>query len=329
MTKNWLSVLLIGILVAGCHSPTVEPTVTTPAVSATPPHLPAPTITLSPTPTLLPHPTLTPTPEPTSTPEPTFTPAATHTPRPGSARTSTLTPVVSKQAIVLYYIFGGDGGSTVQYYLGDGMPMMVLYQDGQLIMWRNQTTMEKTLSPAELAAFLDRIRETGFLDVVGRGTLIGQDSIYDFPPGFKMQDSIGGVHLEVNLDNASKWIPIEAQYLEYLIPEIKEAYAVITGYAPDGMQPFRPRQAVMWIEPLDADAWYTPDTPAQPWPADLPPISELGMGHIIVADELLPRLLELFEKIPSAQIFQEGEAEYLVILRPLLPNESPSTNWDN
>lgn len=323
MVKKRLFVFLIVLLIAGCRAPTIDPTITTPTASATPTHSPAPSMTPSPTPTLLPGPTLT------STTEPTSTPASTHTPRPGPARTPTLTPVVSKQILVRYDIFGGDGGDIVRYYLEDSLPVMVLYQDGQLIVQRNQTTMEKTLSPAKLTAFLDRIRETGFLDVVGRGTPIGRDSIYDFPPDFKMQDGIGGVHLEVNLDNASKWIPIEAQYLEYLIPEIKEAYAIIAGYAPDGMQPYRPRQAVIWIEPLNAEAWYTPDTPARPWPADLPSIGELGLGHVIAADELLPRLLDMFDKIPSAQIFQDGDAEYLIILRPLLPNESPSTNWDN
>jgi hypothetical protein len=285
---------------------------------------------VSPTPVVSVTPSIEPMPTNSSTPEPTSTPRPTKTKKTKPTSTSTLTPAVSKKEMIVYRTYGGDGADLVQYYLGGEMPEMVLYEDGQLIVQRDQSTYEKKLSHTEVADFLKHLQATGLLDIPrDKYYSTDEDPIYNFPPDMQFLDGIGAHVLRINLNGLEKQFRIEAQYLKYLIPKVQAGYDLIRTYFPPGMQSYRPRQVVLWIEPFEPENWYVTPTPPQPWPADLPPISELGEGHIIVADELVPRLLELFAKIPGGRTFTEGDLDYYVILYPLLPNQSPSSNWDN
>lgn len=311
--KNWQLIPLLMILLAGCSNP-VSPSAS-----------PAPAATVTPvTPTVELTPTNTRTPWPTTTPQPTMTL------RPGDPRNPTLTPAVSKKEIVAYRVYGGDGGDFVYYYLSRSMPEMVLYEDGQLIVQRDHSTYEKELSPEEMAAFLERLRKTG-MPAIPRDEYfdVYHDPIYQFPPDMQFRDGIGQYDLLIDLDGVEKHFYIDPQYLRYLIPEVRAGYDLIRTYFPQKMQTYRPRQVVLWIEPFDAKHSYVIPAPSQPWSPDLPPIRELGEGHIIVDDRLVPPLLELFDKIPGGRAFTEEGVKYYVILRPLLPNESPSTHWDH
>lgn len=308
--KNWRLIPLLMILLTGCSNPGNQSLSPMPVVSVTP--------------------TIEPMPTNSSIPETTSPSRPTKTRKPEPTRTPTLTPAVSKKEMIVYRTHGGDGADIVQYYLGGEMPEMVLYEDGQLIVRRDQSMYEKKLSQTEVADFLKSLQATGLLDIPrDKYYSTDEDPIYNFPPAMQFPDGIGEHVLQINLNGVEKQFRIEAQYLKYLIPEVRAGYDLIHTYFPPGMQTYRPLQVVLWIETFKAETWYMTPAPPQPWPTDLPPISELGEGHIIVPDELVPRLLEVFDKIPGGRTFTEGDVEYYVILCPLLPNQSPSSNWDN
>jgi len=214
------------------------------------------------------------------------------------------------------------------YYFGRGMPELALYVDGQLVVRRDDNTYETKLSSAEVKKFLARITATGFFSVEGDGNLGGQDPIYQFPADAQYTDGAGSRFVFVSDGVKSKYVYIYGDYLDYVVPNLRQAYDLIINFNPPGLQPYRPLQMVLWIEQGDGADFYdvTPE-PATLWPSDLPSIRTLGIGHVILPERLILRIVSLFAKLPSGQVFVDAGVSYVVIARPLLPNESPSDQW--
>lgn len=285
-------------------TPTLEPTMTT--VAATP------TLTLTPSPlpatatlTTTSPPTPTPIPYITMTPFPTVTPVGVY-------------PV--KQVFIQSGWFGGDGGSIEDFYFGRDTPNLVIYTDGQVIVrigsWEeNFAFLSGQLSSDELCSLLGKLEATGYFNPI--------DMIYAFDETTQFSDGAGNYVIQVNgpIDNN---VGIYEHYTDYLVDEIAAAYQLISTYQPPtALDPYVPERLLLWVEPTtDTDITNLPE-----WPAEFPRLSELRAdptsSKVIIEGDLILPLLELFHYQMDWQVFREGETAYDVILRPLLPHETP------
>jgi hypothetical protein len=268
----------------------------------------------------------TPTRNPTRTLIPSFTPTLTFTPRfshtssPSHTMELSLTPFICKSVVVSIGYEGGDGGDPEGYYFGFGMPSLTIYKDGQLIIRKRDNVYSKMLSTSQVNEFITYLNNVGFF--------IERDTIYDFPEDAEYSEGAPSTVLFANNGSKYKIIDIYYPYIKYLVPEIKTAYNYLTNYSPNNIKIYTPLQMVLWIEEGIGDeySFVTPE-PTIDWPEDLPAIIDLGLGHVVVDEKLITQFTPLFRKLPGGQAFKDGNKEYFIIARPLIPNESPSTKY--
>jgi hypothetical protein len=322
--KLILSLILGTTLLTACTSP--QPPVPTstnalpPAPSATQTQTASPTLTLTPSPVPSLTPTFTHLP-PTDTPFPTLEQSATPIP---------FDPSV-KQILIEYGIFGGDGGSDTDIYYGRAMPNFVLYTDGQLILKTPNDLLQKALSSNEVCTLLSNIKATGFFEVAEGDT---SDWMETHKPIYQSVSATpdvgeGGIYEDI-LVNGESHRQVEIYYAlkDYLIEPVQRVYDLITNYRPDGLVPYRPKQVALWIEPIFPSG-RTSDTPTptpQTWPTTLPALTSLvapsdrGPAQLNGANAL--QVQKLFKQLPGDGVFIDQGRPYLVIARPLLPNET-------
>lgn len=310
------------IALTGCES------VHTPIASnpITLPPTPSATVTLSPSPTAtsLPSPTLTQTPQPTAsdTPIPTLEDTATTIP---------FDPNV-KQILIEYGIDGGDGGDETDVYYGRGMPSFVLYTDGQLILQTSDTLLQKTLSTNEVCTLLAKIKATGFFEIPAGDP---NDWVETHKPIYQSVTATedvgeGGLYeyIVVN-DEPTKAVFVYYILRNYRIEPVRRAFDLITTYRPDGLQPYQPKQVLLWVEPIHVPHYYndTPTPAVQTWPTNLPSLTtslNAADGHevFVIQGATVSQVLNLFDQLPGSAIFLDQGQAYTVIARPLLPNET-------
>lgn len=299
------------------------------------PATPTPTTTavLSPTPVKQPGATFTNAPleatvqqsRPTSTPRPTHTPTETPT------VTSTPWPMPIRQVLLQYGVFGGDGGSETDFYLGRAVPQLVLYTDGQLLLQRKQNDwfMQAELTTSQMCELLLRIEQTGFFAITGDGSTVENDPIYAFggTPQFS-GDGTPEYLIQIN-GQRHKLVSIEPGYVSYLIQPVKTTLQIVEKYSPKTqLTPFKTRYLILWIEKGLENAPYAAEqvTP-QPWPIQLPSLRRLlgdkNGGQAFIENENVAPILKLFGNRPSDIVFEEDGQKYYVIARPLLPHETP------
>lgn len=262
-----------------------------------------PTIANSPTPTSLP--TNAPVSYVTMSPFPTVTPVGVY-------------PV--KQVFIQAGPIGGDGGSEQDFYFGRDTPSIVIYADGQIIMkvgsWEEDYAfLSSQLSTDELCLLLARLEATGYFNPV--------DTYYAFDETTQFTDGAGSHVIQVNgpINNTVKFYE---PHRDYLIDEIAAADQLISSFKPsETLVTYVPENLLLWIEPtLNEDLTNLPD-----WPSEISPLVELrsdpSNSKVVVEREMILPLMDLFENRMSQQRFREGDMSYDVILRPLLPHETP------
>ena len=303
------------LFVFGCAADEPAPTPTA-IVNVTATAVPSVTPTSSLTPPLaLPSATATPTATPTVTAVPTQTPI----PLPIEAMTSfpTVTPnfVEYETKPVFIALIGccGDGGGEKDYELGRDTPSLIIYGDGQMIIqegeWRSRTFLEAYLSPQEMCQLRQRIADTGFLE----------------PPEtfFTERDgSMGAGSFSIQVEDT--FYSFYAPHVRFLVEDLAAGFQLISEFRPQSaFNTYIPNYMILWLEEIQSDENNTVD----PWPSDLPSISELWMDRerktILIEGNLIMPIFELFDQQNTQKFFQEGETTYAIIARPLLPNETP------
>ena len=290
--------------------------------------------TPSPSPTTLASPTQTviedfdrgmETPLPTSTPKP---PTATPSPSP--------TPFPTKPWLISLTFPGGDGGTNYDTFFGRGMPDLILFADGQLLLrdknddsnnwFENEWYLETHLSPQEIEGLFVQIESFGFFTQLEKRTQPESDWLYNFDETTQFTDGAGGVTLCIFKEERN-CISIYGPHIPYLVPEIGNTLTLIQNFHPNEKYyvPYEPEMMILRIQPTADDP--ATDEVAQFWPEDLPTVRELLERYpsgvaFFQADEAMT-YFELFNmKIDDAIFISEG-IEYYMIARPLLPAESP------
>lgn len=272
------------------------------------------------TPTLLP--THTPSPLPTATPShtPTITPSDTPTHTPTATPTTTPFPTVTalptietKTVFLQYGGFGGDGGSNTDLYYGRDLPSLVIYMDGQVLLRGGNYYLETFISSEEMCYLWGQLKSFGFFEEY--------DPLYAFDETTQYSDGAGVFVLHVN-GPLTKQIFAYSDYLNYLVPPLKQSYDFIENYRPFSNTSYMPERIILWIEEIPLPEGHT----VVAWPDTLPAIKDLWAdtlnGQVLIEGELVTPLMELFDSTTD-NWFSDNNSTYFVIIRPLLPNENP------
>jgi hypothetical protein len=317
--RRW-GILLLALFLAACQPlpPTVD-TITT----ATLPEISSP---VSPA-TQMPEATY---PSPTSLPTGTPLPSTPIEPTPEST-TGPIKPILIEAGFA-----GGDGGTSYDVFFGRGMPFLVLYTDGQLLIQVEDSArpgqyyvfLEKRLSVTEICTLLKQIADTGFFALKGTGRDFPDDSIYrgDYND-YNFGSGAGSVFIEVN-GNPSKGIYVEYPALDFnVVDPVKKVYELITRYKPIDMQVYVSDRVLLQVEHQPSEEWMdvTP-VPPEPWPPEMPSLANVladdaTQGSMVVAGPQARQIMELMT-LPGGRSFTEDGKSYFVVGRPLLPHES-------
>lgn len=304
----------------------VKPTETGTAVSIQPSQEPTP----SPTNTAISSPPamLTQTPQPTQTLLPPTVPP-------------TPTAIPTKPWLIWLSYPGGDGGSNYDEYFGRGMPDLILFSDGQLLLrdknetsqrwFENEWYIETYLSLEEIQNLFLQIEAAGFFTKLQEGSGYSEDWLYNFDETTQFSDGVGGPALCVYHEDKRNCVEIYGPYIPYLVPEIANTLSLIQDFHPADKiyTPYAPETMILWIETMRENIG-TDEIP-QIWPEELPTVLELLEQYpsgvvLLQADEAMTYFTLFDEQIDNG-IFVDDGMEYYMIGRPLLPlqYESPDS----
>lgn len=329
----FLCLFLLCLGLAGCL-PEISGDQVTVAVTRVKPTEAATAVSIQPSQEPTPNPTHTPLPSPTATP--TQTPQPTETPVPPTA-TAMPTAIPTKPWLIQLSYPGGDGGTNYDKYFGRGMPDLILFNDGQMLIrdrndisksWlENEWFVEIFLAQDEIQELFAQIESAGFFEKIQERSNSDADWLYNFDETTEFSDGVGGPLLCITLGDETNCIPIYAPYIPYLVPEIANTLSLIQDFHPADKVyiPYAPETMNLWIEPM-RDTIRT-DEVSQTWPENLPAVSQLleqyPSGIVrLHGDEAMP-FFTLFDSQIDDGLFSDDGIEYYMISRPLLPSEAP------
>lgn len=258
---------------------------------------------------------------------------------PGQVALSTSTPgptptvevtnpstTAAREVLASYFVGWMDGGGELEAcLLGYGQYTHILYADGQLVIRTADGYREAQLSEDEVNDLLSRIVNTGFFQVQGDGSEREHDPIYAVPPDYLPPDGVP--HREIMV--LQKRVVIDGALFEYLIPEVRDAWHILTDYTPASTVAYIPTAFELWIYEVHADELSpedyrpTPVPPTMEWPTDLPALRGLvadeGIARVTLSDESVLALTQLFPTLPSSRVVTQEGSEYLVGACPGLP----------
>ena len=260
------------------------------------------------------------------------TPRPTSTPKPP---TVTPTPSPTKPWLISLTFPGGDGGTNYDTYFGRGMPDLILFADGQLLLrdknddsnnwFESEWYLETHLSQVEIEDLFINIESLGFFTQLEKRTQPESEWLYNFDETTQFTDGAGGATLCI-FNEGPNCISIYGPHIPYLVPEIGNTLTLTQNFHPNDKNyvPYEPEIMILRIQPT-TDGPST-DEVAQFWPEDLPTVRELlerypsGVAFFQAHEAMT--YFELFNmKIDDAIFISEG-IEYYMIGRPLLPTES-------
>jgi hypothetical protein len=113
--------------------------------------------------------------------------------------------------------------------------------------------------------------------------------------------------------------------VDYLLVELAEGVELIQNFRPSApLVPYTPKHLILRIEAGDPFGTTNPIF----WPSTLPSIGELWIDRdqevIIIEGDLVIPIFEEFSREFKGHVFQDGDARYLIHVRPLLPHETPA-----
>lgn len=314
---GWLVLLLV--MVAGCLPNEVPVTVTRVTALPTTTATIIPTATMTAVPPAAPEPSATPSPTPiltsTPTPIPTMRPFATVTPPPGFD---------TKTVFIAMGLSGGDGN---RYHNYSSAPKLVIYTDGQVI-WQEGDyvtgfhLLESAVSSDEMCSLLSQLKDSGFFEEL--------TELYAFDETTQYSDGAASYSIQVNGPRLGYHI-FYGPYVPYLVEEVATGFDLLQNFHPSPVQSYNPTRLMLLVEPVSEER--AGDRVVEPWPADMPAISEIRPDPaslaVMVEGENVARIMDVFGNRPDSKWFREGDNIYLMIARPLLPHETPQEFWAN
>lgn len=207
---------------------------------------------------------------------------------------ATATVPSEKSILISYTIFADGGDELINCLEGYSQPNFILYDDGQLVVYRNGQYLETTLPQDEVNSLLDKIEGTGLLQLgeiedEGFDGLIIQGRVYHFP--------------RPNFPNKS----------------IEQTVDIINQFQPSNLKPYMPKNLLLWIYPVESlkpfeDVLPKPIPQAKNWSSELDPLSEFHVGFRDMFGKTVPRIMKQFDGFPDYQIFEEGDILYVTAI---------------
>lgn len=209
---------------------------------------------------------------------------------------STATDSVSseKSILVSYKIYVDGGDELINCLEGYSQPNFILYDNGQLVVYRNGQYWESTLAQEEINPLLNEIESTGILQLgrveeEGFDQLIVKGNIYHFPrPNFPYKS-------------------------------LEQAIEIINHFQPSNLKSYIPKDLLLWIHPIESiasleDYLPNPIPDVKQWSTELDSLSKIGVGFENIGKESLPKVMRQFDGFPDYQIFKEGNDLYIAAI---------------
>jgi hypothetical protein len=237
---------------------------------------------------------------------PTVHPTSTDipTPYPTLQLLPSKTPTPALKPVLISYTLRVDGGDElVNCVDGSNQPVFILYNDGELITFRDGQYWQSLLSQDEIASLFSKISDTGLLQ-----------------------------SLEKNYDNSS--VTLKTLFIQgkmflppsnaYNTSSFKKIVDIIGQYQPKTQVHWIPDSLTLWIastaqiEPFE-EFLPKPIPPVQNWNKELKPLKEYGDGYKNVSGEMVPKIMTQFDGFPDYQIFSEGNLLYITAICANIP----------
>jgi hypothetical protein len=281
-----------------------------------------------------------------------FLPTNTNTLTKTPTKTLTLTPTpvstlqahewIPEDPLVILDSYGGDGGWYYEY-----PPHLVLYSDGQLLIYDNQAEpypqlLYKKLDRQEMCAFLNTIDQFGFFDYDPLTYQIDRQGrhIINFPgdgSGTNLITVNAWQLKSVSLYGLRTYLWDEENFADFpgenddqlpiILPALRNTFLFLYYFKPEDLQIFQPRILEIWIyDELFSSA------NAKTWPVDEPSLEYLvknaqqddshSRNKIILKGRDAQKVFEVFESSIHSEVFTDGKNIVELYAMPLLPYEN-------
>ena len=236
---------------------------------------------------------------------------------PGSTSLDETAAFPPKTRLISYIVYGGDGEAssewnTCEYWLGPH-ERFLLYDDGQLILFRSGTILETVLTKIEIQSLLSDLESTGFYEIQESIEAPDGYDIYNLPDDYQYGDGGWGRSIAIN----GRSIHIRDSLWDFIIPAAEDTVAIIEGFEPARVAvPYIPSNIEMFVLPKDSGYFSERSFPiAQEWPSDLPPINQIPF-FLDESETAQVLNIGLFSSFPDVRAFIYDGTEYIVITCP-------------
>jgi TolB protein len=176
--------------------------------------------------------------------------------------------------------------------------------------------METSLSSEAMCQVVGQIEVGGFFEPI--------DPIYAFDETTVYSEGASDFIIQIN-GPLTKTVDIYLQYTDYLVDEIDLAYHLFATYEPPApVHPYIPEQILLWITP----PFNMEGIALNEWPSELPSLTEIWQDptnpQVLIEGELVASIMDVFAGRMTAQNYLIGDEVYSVVMRPLLPHETPA-----
>jgi hypothetical protein len=199
-----------------------------------------------------------------------------------------------KSMLVSYRIYVDGGDELINCLEGYSQPNFILYDNGQLVVYRNGQYQETILAREETDSLLDRIEKTGILQLgkveeEGFDQLIVKGNVYHFP--------------RPNFPNKS----------------LEQTVEIINQFQPSNLKPYFPENLLLWVYPVESLTSHEvflpkPIPQTREWSTELDPLSKIGVGWINIYGERVSGIMKQFNGFPDYQIFKEGNTIFVTAI---------------
>lgn len=278
----------------------------------------------------------------TQTPRPNNTPTQTATVRPTPTHTPTITPTSTFKPLTSHNWDSGpviaqlDNGVCIDVCIGEvfsPLPQWILYADGRLLINHyNQGIREYRLSSSEICAFLNTVDQIGFWKYDDseyreqRQAFPGLIAPYIMRVSGWQSNTIEAGGLQNFLEGGSGEGEIK------ISPTLAQAYLLFqefSDYSQGGSIPYVPENVAVEILVVQKEEQIDGAYEKGEWPLATPTLAELAEqtdehGHLVVNGTTATEIFALFDQQfePGWHRYDEGNQNYLVAVRPLLPYET-------
>lgn len=258
--------------------------------------------------------------EPVATIAPSFTPPPSQTPAPSSTVTPTewIRTYATKRPLVVYGGVARTQFSAEFYNRGyfDFSPILVLYEDGQLIL----SGRTKQLSSKEADEVLAKLDQLGFFQIQETYAGDEQNPIYILPTEYVVPYYISLGEIVVNGEK-SKTITYYTEWEKYLTQPMKNIISYLESFSTEGTTLYQPDRLLASIV-LESEMPIPEDAAIIPWPSEITPPSESSTydGVLYLEGIEALTLFNLKKENPDTYFIYEG-ITFDIYMRPIYPHE--------